>query len=74
MNKASGGAGISAELLQVLKGDTVTMLYSLCQQIRKIQQWPQDWKRSVVIPIPKKAVSKNVQSTAHLHSFDTLAK
>ena len=54
MNKASGGARISAELLQVLKGDTVTVLYSLCQQIRKIQQWPQDWKRSVVIPIPKK--------------------
>ena len=52
--KASGGYGIPVELFQILKDDAVKMLHSLCQQIWKTQQWPQDWKRSVFIPIPKK--------------------
>ena len=55
MNKASGGDGIPVELFQILKDDTVKVLHSTCQQIWKIQQWPQDWKKSVFfIPIPKK--------------------
>ena len=53
-NKASGGNGISAELFQIRKDDAVKVLHSICQQIWKTQQWPQDWKRSVFIPIPKK--------------------
>ena len=58
MNKASGGDGISAELFQILKDDAVKVLYSKCQQIWKIQQWPQDWKSSVFIPIAKKGNAK----------------
>ena len=58
MNKASGGDGIPAELFQVLKDDAVKVLHSICQQIWKTQQWPQDWKRSVFIPIPKKGNAK----------------
>ena len=54
MNKASGGVGIPVELSQILKDDVVKVLHSICQQIWKTQQWPQDWKRSVFIPIPKK--------------------
>ena len=54
MNKASGGDGIPAELFQILKDDAVKVLHSICQQIWKPQQWPQDWKRSVFIPISKK--------------------
>ena len=53
-NKGSGDDGIPVELFQVLKGDSVKVLYSICQQIWKTQQWPQDWKRSVFMPIPKK--------------------
>ena len=53
-NKASGGDGIPVELFQIIKDDAVRMLHSICQQIWKTQQWPQDWKRSVFIPIPKK--------------------
>ena len=53
-NKATGGDGIPAELFQILKDDAVKVLHSICQQIWKIQQWPQDWKRSVFILIPKK--------------------
>ena len=53
-NKASGGDGIPVELFQILKDDAVKVLYSICQQIWKTQQWPQDWKRSVFTPIPKK--------------------
>ena len=53
-NKASGADGIPAQLFQILKDDAVKMLHSICQQIWKTQQWPQDWKRSVFIPIPKK--------------------
>ena len=58
MNKASGGDGIPVELFQILKGDAVKVLHSICQQIWKTQQWPQDWKRSVFIPIPKKGNAK----------------
>ena len=57
-NKASGGDGIPVELFQILKDDTVKVLHSMCQQIWKTQQWPQDWKRSVFIPIPKKGNAK----------------
>ena len=57
-NKDSGGDGIPVELFQILKNDAVKMLHSICQQIRKTQQWPQDWKRSVFIPIPKKGNAK----------------
>ena len=53
-NKASGGDGIPVELFQILKDDAVKVLHSICQQIGKTQQWPQDWKRSIFIPIPKK--------------------
>ena len=58
MSKASGGDGIPAELFQILKDDAVKVLHSLCQQIWKTQQWPQNWKRSVFIPIPKKGDDK----------------
>ena len=58
-NKASGGHGIPVELFQILKDDAVKVLHSICQQIWKTQQWPQDWKRSVFIPISK-AMPKNV--------------
>ena len=57
-NKASGGGGIPVELFQILKDDAVKVLHSICQQIWKTQQWPQDWKRSVFIPIPKKGNAK----------------
>ena len=58
MNKASGGDGIPVELFQILKDDAVKVLFSICQQIWKTQQWPQDWKRSVFIPISKKVNAK----------------
>ena len=58
MNKASDGDGIPAELFQILKDDAVKVLHSICQQICKTQQWPQDWKRSVITPIPKKGNAK----------------
>ena len=57
-NKASGGDGIPVELFQILKDDAVEVLHSICQQIWKTQQWPQDWKKSVFIPIPKKGNAK----------------
>ena len=57
-NKASGGDGIPVELFQILKDDAVKVLHSICQQIWKTQQWPQDWKTSVFIPIPKKGNAK----------------
>ena len=75
MNKASGGDGIQVELFQILKDNAMKMLHSVRQQIWKAQQsWPQDWKRSVFIPIPKKGNAKNAQTTAQLHSSHTLAK
>ena len=58
MNKASGGDGIPVELFQILKDDAVKVLHSICQQTQKTQQWPQDWKTSVFIPIPKKVNTK----------------
>ena len=58
INKVSGGDGITAELFQSRKDDVVKVLHSICQQIWKTQQWPQDWKRSVFIPIPKKGIAK----------------
>ena len=72
-NKASRCNRIPAELCQILKSNAVEVLHSVCQQIRKIQQWPQDWKRSVFIPVPKKG-NDSVQTTAQLHSFHMLAK
>ena len=57
-NKASGGDGIPVELFQILKDDAVKVLHLICQQVGKTQQWPQDWKRSVFIPIPKRANAK----------------
>ena len=58
MNTASGGNGIPVELFQIVKDYAVKVLHSICQQIWKTQQWPQDWKRSVFIPIPKKGNAK----------------
>ena len=68
MNKTSVGDGIPVELFQILKDDAVEVLHSICQQIWKTQQWPQDWKSLVFIPIP------NAQTTAQLHSSHTLVK
>ena len=65
VNKTSGGDGISAELFQILKDDAVKVPHSICQQIWKTQQWPQDWKRSVFIPIPKKG---NVKECSNYHT------
>ena len=69
MIKDSGGDGILVEPFQTLIDDAVKVLHSICQQIGKTHQWPQDWKRSVFIPIPK-----DVQTTTQLHSFHILAK
>ena len=74
MSKASGSDGIPVELFQILKDDAVKVLHSICQQIWKTQQWPQDWKMSVFIPVPKKAMQKNAQTTTQLHSSHMLAK
>ena len=73
-NKASGGDGIPVELFQILKDDAVKVLHSICQQIWKTHQRPQYWKRSVFIPIPRRAMPKNAQTTALLHPSHTLAK
>ena len=62
MNKASGGDGIPAELFQILKDDALKVLHSIWQQIWKTQQWPQDWKRSLFIPIPKKSNDRESQN------------
>ena len=75
MNKASGGDGIPYKLFQIPKDDAVKVLHSTCQHIWKTQQWPQDWKRSVFITISqRKAMPKNAQNTAQLHSSHTLVK
>ena len=77
MKKAGGSYGIPAELFQILKDDAVKVLRSICQQIWKTQQWPQDWKRSVFIPVLKKAMPNNAQifgSTSQSHSYHTLVK
>ena len=69
MSKSSGGDRIPVELFPILKDNAVKVLHSICQQIWKTQQWPQDWKRSVFIPVPK-----NAQTTAKLHSSHMLVK
>ena len=74
MNKASEEDVIPAKLFQILKDDAVKMLLSICQQIWKTQQWAQDWKRSVFIPISKNGNGKNVQTTIQLHSSHMLTK
>ena len=71
MNKASGGDGVPVELFQILKNDPVKVLHSIFQQVWKTQPWPQDWKRSVFVPIPKKG---NAQTTAQFHSSHRLTK
>ena len=68
MNKASGGDGIPVELLQILKDGAVKVLHSICQQIWKTEQWPQDWKGQFLFQSQRKAIPKNVQTTAQLHS------
>ena len=73
MKRASGGDGIPVELFQILKDDAVKVLHSICQQIWKTLQWPQDWKRSVFTPVPK-AMPKNAQTTAQLHPSHMLVK
>ena len=72
-NKASGGDGIPAELFQILNDDAVKAMHSICQKIWKIQQWSQDWEKSVFIPISKRAMPKNVQTIVQLCSFHMLA-
>ena len=72
MNKASRGDGIPVELFQILKDDAVKVLHSICQQLWKTQQWPQYWKMSGFIPIPKKSNAKNAQTMAQLHSSHML--
>ena len=74
MNKASGGNGIPVALIQILKDDAEEVLRSICQQIWKTQWWPQDWKRSVFIPIPKKGNAKECLNIAQLHSSHMLVK
>ena len=69
-NKASGADVISVELFQILKDDAVKVLHSICQQIWKSQQWPQDWKRSVFIPIPKKG---NAKDCSKYHAIDLIS-
>ena len=73
-NKASGGDGIPVEFFQILKDDAVKVLHLICQQIWETQQWPQDWKRSIFIPIPKKGNPKECSPTTQLHSSHTLVK
>ena len=70
MNKASGGGGIPAELFQILKDDAVKVLHLICQQTEKTQQWPQDWKRSVFIPIPKKG---NAKECSNYHTIGLIS-
>ena len=78
LNKASGGDGFPVELFQILKDDAVEVLHSICQQIWKTQQWPQDWKRSVFIPIPKKGNAKecsNYHTIVHIsHASKVMLK
>ena len=80
INKARGGDRIPTELVRILEDDAVKVLHSICQQIWKTQQWPQDWKRSVIIPIPKKGNPKEcskyctIALISQLHSFHMLAK
>ena len=70
MNKASGGDGILVRLFQILKDDAVNVLHSICQQIWKTQQWPQDWKRPIFIPIPKKG---NAKACSNYHTIPLIS-
>ena len=74
MNKARGSDGIIAELFQILKDDTVKVLHSICQQIWKTQQWPQDWKMSVFIPIPKKDHAKECSNCCTIALISSASK
>ena len=74
MNKASGGDGIPAELLKILNNGAVNMVDSICQQIWKAEQWPQDWKRSVFIPIPKKGNAKECSNYCIIASISHASK
>ena len=74
MNKASGGDGIPAELFQILKDDAVKVLYSICQQIWKTQQWPQDWKRSVLITISKNGNAKECSNYRTIALISNVSK
>ena len=74
MNKTSGDDGISAELFKILKDDAVKVLHSVCQQIWKTQQWPQDWKRSVFIPIPKKGNVKKCSNCCTIALISYISK
>ena len=74
MNKFSGGDGIPVELFQILKDDAVKVLHSICQQIWKTQQWPQDWKSQFSFQSRRKAMPKNAQTTEQLCSSHTLVK
>ena len=74
MNKASGGDRIPVELFQILKDDAVKVLHPISQQIWKTQQWPQDWKGQFSSQFQRKAIPKNAQTTAQLHSSHTVAK
>ena len=71
MNTAGGGDGIPVELFQILKDDAVKVLHSICQQIWKTQQWPQDWKRAVFIPIPKKG---NAKECSNCHTIAVISQ
>ena len=73
-NKPSGVDGIPVELFQILKDDAVKVLQSICQEMWKTQQWPQDWKKSVSFQFQRKAMPKNAQTTAQLHSSHMLVK
>ena len=70
MNKVSGGDGIPVELFQILKDDDMKVLHSICQQIRKTWQWPEDWKRSLFIPIPKKG---NAEQCSNYHTIAVIS-
>ena len=74
MNKASGGDGIPVELFQILKDDAMKVLHSICQQIWKAQQWPQDWKRSVFIPIPKTVNAKEYSNYSTIALISQISK
>ena len=74
MNKAGGGDGIPVEFFQILKDDAVKVLHSICQQIRKSRQWPQDGKSQFSFQSQRKAMPKNVQTITQLHLSHTLAK
>ena len=73
-NEGSGGNGIPADLFKTLKNDAIKVLHSICKQIWKTQQWPQGWKMSILIPIPKKGSTKNVQTIGQLHSSPMLVR